>query len=1014
MTRLTRQQIAMIAIAVVAIASLRFAVGSFALQGVLYVAVTAVSAWRIGVNAGLLSVIFGFVAAHAQRIIANPTLLHEPTRMFDRQYAVSYTAYVVLSALALAIGHRHRQTVVMLQSTQADKEAQHDAHVIALEAALGREQTARREAEQANRERAQLLTQLARELERARHLAAIVESSDDIIVATDLSGTIQSWNRTAEQTFGISSADAVGQNVDLVIPSDRRDEEQSLRARLAQGESVVHFATERRRADGSLVPVSLTLSPIFDARGVLVGASRIARDISTQVQAQAAVAELQGRLLALLAASRSVFESPTMEDVGKAIIATAHDLIAADGCALWRVNPSTGVWRIQASAGVSEHFVQTTVPAASPVRLEDVVAVSDVTTSSLLSTRQAAYVAEGIGAILSIPLTAADHTVGTVVFYFRARHAFADTELHAARAFGNLATAALTTADLYDAQRRSGRDFQFLAEAGVALAESLDPNVTLSKVAQLAVPYFADWCAVDLIEPGGDIRRVAVAHIDPEKVALAQRFHRDFPESPSSPTSVVQVVRTGRPVLIDHLSDDLIVRAARNEAHLAAVRALGVRSFMVVPIRVRGQSLGAMLFARTEAGRDYTSPDVRLAEAVASRVGLMLDNSRAYAEATQANRLKDEFLATLSHELRTPLNAVLGYSRMMNGGAVDPSRLARGLSIIERNATALNRLVEDILDVSRIMSGKVLLNRRAVAIPAIVDQVLAGMRAAADAKGITVSVTADRGLSPVSGDPDRLQQVFWNVLSNAIKFTPAGGQVRVRLAHVDRSLEVTVSDTGRGISAEFLPHVFDRFRQQDAGFTREHGGLGLGLAIAKDLVELHGGSIHAASDGENLGATFRVVLPAQVTEHAAAPQARLEGRLHRVNVLAVDDEPDAVALVRDILEAAGATVVTARSAHEGLQVLDALGADVIVSDIGMPDVSGVDFIRQVRQSTRFSAVPAVALTGYADPQLRADALRAGFHAHLVKPADAAVLVDVLRELTAHLGGRDEKPLGADQ
>ena len=267
---------------------------------------------------------------------------------------------MLLSTLALLIGSRYQRTLSQLTTTRLEQIARDRDHVTALQAALEREQSARHEAEDANREREVLVARLSRELDRVRQLAAIVESSDDMIVATDVAGIIQSWNRAAEQTFGIAAADAVGQSIHIIVPPDHREAELALQTTIERGESVVHFSTERRRQDGTVFPVSLTMSPIHDGAGALVGISRIARDTSMQVQAERDVAELQARLLALLSAAQSVLRSPTLEDVGPAVLQTAHDLIAADACALWRVNAETGTWHIQTSRGVSATFIQQT------------------------------------------------------------------------------------------------------------------------------------------------------------------------------------------------------------------------------------------------------------------------------------------------------------------------------------------------------------------------------------------------------------------------------------------------------------------------------------------------------------------------------------------------------------------------------------------------------------------------------------------------------------------------------
>jgi CheY-like chemotaxis protein/two-component sensor histidine kinase len=384
-----------------------------------------------------------------------------------------------------------------------------------------------------------------------------------------------------------------------------------------------------------------------------------------------------------------------------------------------------------------------------------------------------------------------------------------------------------------------------------------------------------------------------------------------------------------------------------------------------------------------------------------------VDNARSYARAHEASRLKDEFLATLSHELRTPLNAVLGYARMLRLGTIAPDKAKQALDVIERNATALKQIIEDVLDVSRIVAGRLRLNVEPVDLAAILHESCATLMPAADAKGVRVEAVVDPIDTPISGDPDRLQQIVWNLLSNAIKFTPRGGKVQLRLARVDSHVEITVSDTGRGITPEFLPYVFERFRQGDATLSREHGGLGLGLAIAKQLAELHGGTVSASSEGPDRGATFILTLPLMAA-HPPAPEPgpRLQPlsdrdapaldavlRLDGIYVLAVDDEADSLELLRSVLEAAGATVTTAASGAAAVDALRQRPADVIVADIGMPGMDGLQLIRAVRQMDEpLRSTPAAALTAYARSQDRITSLASGFQMHLVKPIDPLELV----------------------
>ena len=440
---------------------------------------------------------------------------------------------------------------------------------------------------------------------------------------------------------------------------------------------------------------------------------------------------------------------------------------------------------------------------------------------------------------------------------------------------------------------------------------------------------------------------------------------------------------------------------------------LPVRSYLAVPVKGRsGQVIGGLFFGHSAVGR-FAEQHERLAVGIASWAAVALENASLYTSVQEASRLKDDFLASLSHELRTPLNAILGYARMLRIGAMAPGRQDKAIETIERNATSLTQIVEDVLDISRIVSGKIRLNVQAVDLPEIVRNALDAILPAAEAKGLSVEANLDPDAAPISGDPERLQQVLWNLLSNAVKFTDRGGKVQVRLERVSSHVEVTVSDTGIGISPQFLPYAFERFRQADAGPARERGGLGLGLSIARQLVEMHGGTIEASSEGLGRGSTFRVRIPLMTLREMpddftrvhprAVPEALTRigaGELRGLSVLAIDDEPDALALLAEALEAAGAQVRTATSAENALKAIEAAAPDVLIADLGMPNVDGFRFIERVRNhpNPRVRALPAAALTAYARSDDRVKALRAGFHIHLAKPIDPAELVTTIAAL----------------
>jgi signal transduction histidine kinase/ActR/RegA family two-component response regulator len=430
---------------------------------------------------------------------------------------------------------------------------------------------------------------------------------------------------------------------------------------------------------------------------------------------------------------------------------------------------------------------------------------------------------------------------------------------------------------------------------------------------------------------------------------------------------------------------------------------------MIVPLGAHGRTLGAMTFVSAESGRRYTDADLRLAQEVGYRSAIAVDNARAYAEIRRANALKDEFIATLSHELRTPLNALLGYTRLLQLGALPADQHASAFGVIARNSTALARIIDDVLDVSRIVAGKLRLDANPVDLGQVMTESLESVQTAADARQVALTLTLPAEAVVVAGDSDRIQQVMWNLLSNAVKFTPARGRVTVRLDRVDTDAVIVVEDTGIGISAEFLPHVFERFRQADTRFARTQGGLGLGLAIARHLVEMHGGEIAAASSGLDCGATFTVRLPIGApgpelpsqgdrrTLAADAATVRLDG----TDVLIVDDDPDERLMMQAVLEVAGARVTSAASGAEALARLGENPPDLLLSDIGMPGMDGIELIKRVRAAApgTFAGVRAMAITAYARDGDRARALDAGYHAHVAKPIDP---VDLLARVAAVL------------
>ena len=455
---------------------------------------------------------------------------------------------------------------------------------------------------------------------------------------------------------------------------------------------------------------------------------------------------------------------------------------------------------------------------------------------------------------------------------------------------------------------------------------------------------------------------------------------------------------------------------------------LPVSSYLAVPVTSRtGEVIGGLFFGHRERGV-FKERSEQLILGLAGQAAIAIDNARLFEEAQRAadaeraarsevervSLIKDEFLATLSHELRTPLNAVLGWSEILLMKFGENAELARGLEVIGRNARAQAQMIEDLLDMNRIVSGKIRIDVQPVDLPTAVAAAIDSVRPSADAKGIRMVQTLDPAAGPVFGDPHRIQQIVWNLLSNAVKFTPKHGKIDVLLARVSSHVEITVCDTGIGINADFLPVLFDRFRQADASTTRRYGGLGLGLSIVKQLVELHGGSVRAESRGTDQGSMFIVNLPLRAIredERRSHPTPGIQAMretgiaLTGLRILVVDDDADARRLLDQLLRDTGAEVTTAMSADEALGYFAKAKFDVIVSDIGMPERDGYQFMRAVRARTLAEGgrTPAVALTAFARSEDRTRALLAGYQVHMAKPIEPHELIVTIASLTGRAG-----------
>jgi signal transduction histidine kinase/ActR/RegA family two-component response regulator len=637
-----------------------------------------------------------------------------------------------------------------------------------------------------------------------------------------------------------------------------------------------------------------------------------------------------------------------------------------------------------------------------------------------------AYRPTFVKSLVMTPVRATD-PIAAIGAYWAQRHRASDDEVATLQALADATALALTNVALYRdlecalAKEREARAIaetaesraRFLADVPGLLAGSLvDYEQTLQRIAEVAVPAIADVCVLDVVDAPGRWRRAAVAHVGPSQHPLSGAVDGDLAGAPSP-------LDGSGPVLVQDVADPSLAGAAASAAHGALARRLHARSLIVVPLVANERVLGLLTLAVTESRRRYDAADLAIAETVARRAAIAIEHAQLYrqaetarVEAESANRAKDEFLATLSHELRTPLTSILGWAHILRMGRADTSVVAKASDTITRNAQAQIQLIDDLLDMSRVVSGKMQLHVQPVDLARVIRNALDAIAPATAAKGIEVRTDLGTPATVVLGDPDRLQQVVWNLVNNAAKFTPRGGRIEIELATRGEHAEIVVRDTGQGITPDVLSHIFDRFRQADSSASRPHGGLGIGLALVRHLVELHGGTVSAASRGAYLGSTFTVRLPlsaagrdeappaaAQPEAPAPVPVASTRRALEGLRILVLDDDRDSREVIGAMLSGAGASVRACASAREGVAALTTWQPHVVLSDIEMPGEDGYEFLSRVRAlGTSDGATPVAALTAYARPHDRNRALAAGFDTYLSKPVVPAELVATVARL----------------
>jgi PAS domain S-box-containing protein len=707
---------------------------------------------------------------------------------------------------------------------------------------------------------------------------------------------------------------------------------------------------------------------------------------------------------------------------------------------IWTLDEKEQVLELQASAGMYTHLDGTHSRVAVGQLKIGLIAqerkphlTNDVMRDPRVSDRDWAR-REGMVAFAGYPLIVEDRLVGVVAMF--ARKHLTDATLQALASVANGIALGIERKQAEERLKEQTEIVETINRIGQVLSAELDLQKLVQALTdagtELTDAHFGSFFYNVYTEQGGEYMLYTLSGVPREAFA-------HFP-MPRATDLFGPTFRGEGTIRIDDVKKD--PRYGKNSPYYGMPEGhLPVTSYLAVPVISRsGEVLGGLFFGHTDAGV-FTERDARVVEGLAAQAAITMDNARLYQNVQQslaereellsreqaarnqaevASRAKDEFLGMLSHELRTPLNSILGWTQLLSTQKLDADMFNRATETIDRNARLQGRLIEDMLDVSRIISGKLRLETEPVDLPTVISAAVDTVRSATEAKDIRLELALGSGASLVLGDPMRLQQILWNLLTNAVKFTPKGGQVQVQLRRIDSYMELTVSDTGPGIDESFLPYVFDRFRQADSTAARKHGGLGLGLAIVRHLVELHGGTVKVDNRAEGHGAVFTVVLPVMVARRPTGALAIESERMHPgesmsfdappplkgLKILVVDDEADARLLLVEMLEQYGAEVKASSSTAEALEMLEQYKPGVLVSDIGMPGEDGYVLIKKVRalEPERSGRIPAVALTAYARAEDRLRALTAGYNMHVPKPVEPEELVIVI----ASLSGRNVK------
>ncbi len=817
----------------------------------------------------------------------------------------------------------------------------------------------------------------------AHRLAAIVDSSEDAIVSKTLDGIIRSWNAAAQRVFGYTAEEAVGRPVTMLFPADRLDEEDRIIARIRAGERVEHFDTVRRRKDGTDIPVSLTISPIRDEEGRIVGASKIARDITERKRAEAAAAE-QHRLMSLradsAAALASAAEPPaTLQRCAEAIVRHLDAALAR----IWTVNEGEQVLELRASAGLYTHlngphgrvkvgeFKIGRIAAERRRRLTNDVRHDPDISDPAWAER------EGMVAFAGYPLLVEGRVLGVVALF--ARRPLTDTVV------SDLGTLAEGLAQYLDRKRAEER-LRLLSEAAAIILHAPDANALMQTLfARMGPAIGADVCLNYLANDAGDgLRLVASAGVLEGAVPPRLGFGEIL-----CGTAALQ----RRPVVVAHLQES-------EEPEARAYRSLGVRAYAGFPLLSGNLLLGTLSFA-SRSKDEFAADELEFLETVCHSVAVACERLRLVEKLRQADRRKDEFLATLAHELRNPLAPIRTGLQLMQAAGGKAETIEQARTMMERQVGQMVRLVDDLMDLTRISRGRITLQKQRVELAAVVASAVETSRPLIEEMGHELTVALPGKPVVVDADRTRLAQVFWNLLTNAAKYTDRGGHIGLTAECQGDDVVVAVQDTGIGIPADQLPGIFEMFSQVEGALSRSQGGLGIGLCLVKQLVQMHGGSIEAESEGPGRGSRFVVRLPVAVEQQDAVTTGGNGEALtpSKLRILVVDDNRDAAESLAMLLRILGNNVRTAGDGAKGVQAAGEFRPHIVLLDIGLPRLNGYEACRLIRQEAWGKSMVLIAVTGWGAEEDRRKSQEAGFDYHMVKPVDPTSLMKLLSDLS---------------